>query len=51
MTPASQIKITGGAPGAGKVLTSDAAGLATWETPSSAGGSSNFYIHIISAYD
>ncbi len=30
---AGQVKITGGAPGAGKVLTSDAAGLATWESP------------------
>jgi hypothetical protein len=29
---AGQIKITGGTPGAGKVLTSDATGLATWET-------------------
>ena len=29
-----QIKITGGSPGAGKVLTSDATGLATWQTPS-----------------
>ncbi len=29
---AGQVKITGGAPGAGKVLTSDAAGLATWQT-------------------
>ena len=28
-----QIKITGGAPGAGKVLTSDALGLSTWATP------------------
>ena len=28
-----QIKITGGAPGANKVLTSDAAGLASWVTP------------------
>lgn len=28
-----QIKITGGTPGAGKVLTSDANGLATWQTP------------------
>lgn len=28
-----QIKITGGTPGAGKVLTSDASGLATWENP------------------
>ena len=31
---AGQIKITGGAPGAGKVLTSDAAGLATWNAAS-----------------
>lgn len=30
-----QIKINGGSPGAGKVLTSDAAGLATWGTLSS----------------
>ncbi len=29
---AGQIKITGGSPGAGKVLTSDANGLATWGT-------------------
>ncbi len=28
-----QVKITGGSPGAGKVLTSDAAGVASWETP------------------
>ncbi len=28
-----QIKISGGVPGLGKVLTSDATGLATWETP------------------
>ncbi|MEK2645789.1 beta strand repeat-containing protein [Bdellovibrio sp. BCCA] len=28
-----QVKITGGTPGAGKVLTSDAVGLATWQTP------------------
>lgn len=31
-----QLKITGGNPGAGKVLTSDASGLATWTTPPSA---------------
>ncbi len=31
---AGQLKITGGTPGAGKVLTSDASGLATWETAS-----------------
>jgi len=29
---AGQVKITGGAPGAGKVLTSDATGLASWQT-------------------
>ena len=29
-----QVKITGGTPGAGKVLTSDASGLASWTTPS-----------------
>ncbi len=29
---AGQVKISGGAPGTGKVLTSDATGLATWET-------------------
>ena len=37
-----QIKITGGSPGPGKVLTSDASGLATWQTPSG-GGSSAFW--------
>jgi hypothetical protein len=30
-----QVKIQGGVPGAGKLLTSDASGLATWENPSS----------------
>ena len=35
-----QIKINGGTPGTGKVLTTDATGLATWETPS--GGSNNW---------
>ena len=34
---AGQVKITGGTPGAGKVLTSDASGLATWETPAAGG--------------
>lgn len=29
----SQVKLTGGSPGANKVLTSDATGLATWQTP------------------
>jgi hypothetical protein len=33
---AGQVKITGGTPGTGKVLTSDTTGLATWQTPSSA---------------
>lgn len=33
---AGQVKITGGTPGVGKVLTSDAAGLATWQTPTTA---------------
>ncbi len=36
-----QVKITGGAPGAGKVLTSDANGLATWEVPASGSGLGN----------
>jgi hypothetical protein len=35
---AGQVKITGGTPGAGKVLTSDATGLATWTTPVVVGG-------------
>jgi hypothetical protein len=30
---AGQVKITGGSPATGRVLTSDAAGLATWQTP------------------
>lgn len=30
---AGQVKISGGTPGLGKVLTSDATGLATWQTP------------------
>ena len=34
---AGQVKITGGDPGAGKVLTSDAAGLASWATPAPTG--------------
>ncbi|MBN4055087.1 hypothetical protein JYT15_01110, partial [Acidimicrobium ferrooxidans] len=41
---AGQVKITGGTPAAGKVLTSDAAGLATWETNglSTTGNSNTF---------
>jgi len=34
-----QVKITGGSPGAGKVLTSDAVGLASWQAVSAAGDS------------
>jgi ribosomal protein S6E (S10) len=30
---AGQVKITGGSPGSGKVLTSDASGVASWQTP------------------
>ena len=32
------LQITGGTPGAGKVLTSDANGVASWQTASNAGG-------------
>lgn len=35
---AGQIKITGGTPGVGKVLTSDANGLASWATPATGSG-------------
>ncbi len=41
---AGQVKITGGTPGTGKVLTSDADGLATWETPSGGGIPSGAYV-------
>ncbi|MBL4656865.1 MAG: fibrobacter succinogenes major paralogous domain-containing protein, partial [Flavobacteriales bacterium] len=34
---AGQVKITGGTPAAGEVLTSDGVGLATWEAPSGGG--------------
>src|SRR3989344_46146 len=40
-----QVKITGGTPGSGKVLTSDAAGLGSWQTASgglSGSGSTNY---------
>ncbi len=40
-----QVKVTGGNPGTGKVLTSDAEGLATWQTPESGmggNGTTNF---------
>jgi hypothetical protein len=32
-----QVKITGGGPGSGKILTSDADGLATWQSPAQSG--------------
>lgn len=35
----STVKIKGGSPGSGKVLTSDASGGASWQTPSGGGGS------------
>lgn len=35
---AGQVKITGGSPGSGKVLTSDSTGLASWEAPTTGGG-------------
>lgn len=38
---AGQVKIRGGSPGTGKVLTSDASGLATWQTPAADGGTSS----------
>ncbi len=34
---AGQVKITGGTPGVGKVLVSDANGLASWQTPAASG--------------
>ena len=52
---AGQVKITGGSPGAGKVLTSDAVGLATWDlgTPGPTGppgGLYNAYILVSEQY-
>ncbi len=47
-----QVKITGGAPWAGKVLTSDAAGLATWTTAAGwgiTGGQTNYIARFLSA--
>ena len=37
-----QVRIRGGAPGVGKVLTSGADGTATWQTPAAASGSLHF---------
>jgi hypothetical protein len=48
---AGQVKITGGVPGVGKILTSDASGLATWEAPATNGtvtavSSTNSYLTV-----
>ena len=40
---AGQIQITGGSPGASKVLTSNGAGLATWETAASGGAADDYF--------
>ncbi len=49
---AGQVKITGGSPGAGKVLTSDASGIATWQTPTStASGFSNMSVYSTAGSD
>ncbi len=37
-----QVKITGGSPGVGKVLTSDGVGLATWSSPADSGTVTSF---------
>ncbi len=41
LTLRGSIKIEGGSPGSGKVLTSDGSGNASWQTPSSSNGSSS----------
>ena len=38
------IKLTGGSPALGKVLTSNADGLASWETPATGGGATTYTI-------
>lgn len=38
---AGQVKITGGSPGTGKILTSDANGLASWQEPATGGSGGN----------
>ena len=39
-----RIKLTGGSPALGKVLTSNADGLASWETPATGGGATTYTI-------
>lgn len=46
-----QIKVTGGTPGSGKVLTSDAAGLGTWQAASTLSGGSAGKLVIWTAAD
>jgi hypothetical protein len=50
---AGQVKITGGSPGAGRVLTSDASGLGTWQPPGGGGNvlTSNNGQHILVMQD
>lgn len=38
------LQVTGGSPGVGKVLTSDANGVATWQTPSGGGGGAGWLL-------
>ncbi len=44
-----QVKITGGSPGINKVLTSDAAGLATWQSSASPAATEIAYIYNLTA--
>jgi hypothetical protein len=44
-----QVKITGGSPGVDKVLTSDANGLATWQTPAPPAATEIAYIYNLTA--
>jgi len=50
LTVTGQIKISGGSPGAGKVLTSDANGLATWQTPAATGITGNGTANYVSKF-
>lgn len=43
-----QIKVTGGTPGVGKILTSDADGLASWVAPAGGGGTDDQTIDLLS---
>lgn len=50
MEVAGQVKISGGSPGAGKVLTSDESGLATWQ-PAASGGDLSYGSSALSPND